>query len=176
VKSSLSRELNANSMHIAGDRKFYVLSFFPMTAKNKDSGSPSNLENYQHPDKFGDWLGYKVVHVDPKTHSAEVQLQIREDHLSPANRVHGGVVSSFFDFAFGVAVFSSLGPRDFCSTVELKVNYLRPIELGDLLVARTSMVHRGKRLCVLHGYAYRNEETQPVAMATATFNVVAHKA
>src|SRR3954447_3504907 len=102
-----------------------------MTEKDSESGSQLNLENYRHPDKFGTWLGYKVIRIDPKSHSSEVQLQIREDHLSPANRVHGGVVSAFFDFACGAAVFSSLGPRDFCSTVELKVNYLRPIELGD---------------------------------------------
>jgi acyl-CoA thioesterase len=85
------------------------------------------------------------------------------------------VVSSFFDFACGAAVFSSLGPRDYCSTVELKINYLRPIELGDRLTAKTEVVFRGKRLCVLHGYAYRNDEPEPVAMATATFNVVADK-
>jgi uncharacterized protein (TIGR00369 family) len=143
-----------------------------MTKSKDPNPSELGLENYRYPDKFGSWLGYQVVQIDRKVHSAEVSLQIREDHLSPAKRVHGGVVSAFFDFSFGAAVFSTLGPRDFCSTVELKVNYLMPIELGDRLTAKTQVIYRGKRLCVLHGYIYRNEEAQPVAMATATFNVV----
>ncbi len=131
-----------------------------------------NLENYSYPDRFGDWLGYKILVLDRVNFKAEVELKIREDHLSPARRVHGGVVSAFFDMACGAAVFATMEPKDFCSTVELKINYLRPIELGDLLLAKSEVVFRGKRLCVLHGYAFRNGEKNPVAMATATYNVV----
>jgi acyl-CoA thioesterase len=130
------------------------------------------LENYSHPDKFGEWLGYEVIHIDKKAHVAEVALKIREDHLSPAGRVHGGVISAFFDYACGAAVFSTLEPQDFCSTVELKVNYFRPIDMGDSLKAVTRVVFRGKKLCVLHGFIYRNDEKEPVAMATATFNII----
>jgi uncharacterized protein (TIGR00369 family) len=134
-----------------------------------------DLEHFRYPDKFGEWLGYQLIRLDRESQTAEVELRIREDHLSPARRVHGGVVSSFFDYACGAAVFSTLGPKDFCSTVEIKVNYLRPIEFGDLLNAKVKVVFRGKRLCVLQGYAYRNGESEPVAMATATFNIRASK-
>ena len=133
----------------------------------------SGLKNYQHPDQFGEWLGYKIVKIDRKKFEAKVSLKLRDDHLSPAGRVHGGVVSAFFDFASGAAVFSTLGTHDFCSTVELKVNYFRPLNSGDKLVAMAKVVFRGKRLCVVHSYLYRVREKEPMAMATATFNVVA---
>jgi len=141
-----------------------------------DSGKPFGLENYAHPDKFGQWLGYRTVKVVPGSGEAEVALTIREDHLSPAGRVHGGVISAFFDFACGAAVFATMQPRDFCSTVELKVNYFRPLDRGDELVAKTKVMFRGKRLAVIQGFLYRNGATDPVAMATATFNVVSGKA
>ena len=132
------------------------------------------LRNYSHPDRFGDWLGYEVVQVDRQAQRAEVALQIREDHLSSARKVHGGVISAFFDFACGAAVFSTMSPDDFCSTVELKVNYFHPIHQTDRLIARTEVVFRGKKLCVIHGRLYRNDDFQQVvAMATATFNIVA---
>ncbi len=131
------------------------------------------LENFRHPDRFGEWLGYRVTRLDRERHVAETVLRIREDHLSPAGRVHGGVVSAFFDYSCGCAVFSTLGPKDFCSTVELKVNYLRPLDLGDELKALTRVIYRGKRLCVLQGFLYKNDGKRPVAMATATFNIVA---
>jgi uncharacterized protein (TIGR00369 family) len=130
------------------------------------------LEHYMNPDKFGEMVGYRVDKLDRKKFRAELVLKIREDHLSPAMRVHGGVISAFFDFGFGAAVFTTLGPKDFCSTVELKVNYLRPLHLGDFLRCKTEVVFRGKRLCVLQGFLYRNKEKEPVSMATATFNIV----
>lgn len=147
-----------------------------MARKTKKPASHFELpENYRHPDQFGKWLGYKVVKADRKKHAAHVKLEIREDHLSPAGRVHGGVISAFFDFACGAAVFTALGPADFCSTVELKVNYFRPIDLGDELTAKSQVVFLGKRLCVLHAYLYKRGLKEPVAMCTATFNIVRTK-
>src|SRR4051812_34513667 len=113
----------------------------PSTKPPKDHG----LVSYKHPDRFGDWLGYEVVAVDMDAHVAEVRLKVREDHLSPAGRMHGGVMSAFLDFACGAAVFSTMEPKDLTSTIELKVNYLRAIELGDEITARTEVIFRGKR-------------------------------
>jgi uncharacterized protein (TIGR00369 family) len=145
-----------------------------MTRKNKRTYDPAvlKLDNYTHPDKFGEMVGYRMDKLDRKRFRAEAVLEIREDHLSPAARVHGGVISAFFDFTFGAAAFTTLAAKDFCSTVELKVNYLKPLNLGDFLRCKTQVVYRGKRLCVLQGFLYRNKETQPVSMATATFNIV----
>jgi uncharacterized protein (TIGR00369 family) len=143
-----------------------------ITKSKTRKASSLGLDNYRYPDRFGKILGYKIQTFDRRRHRAEVSLKIRKDHLSPAGRVHGGVVSAFFDYCCGAAVFSTLGKSDFCSTVELKVNYFRPLDPGDRLVARAQVMFRGKRLCVVHALAYRNRESQPVAMATATFNVV----
>lgn len=132
------------------------------------------LRNYTHPDKFGQWLGYEAT-FDREKRTAVAKLTVREDHLSPAGRVHGGVVSALFDFACGAAIFATLEPDDFTSTVELKVNYLRPIEMGDLLTARTEVVFRGKRLGVVTGKLFKDGTDEPVAIATATFNIVSGK-
>ncbi|QQR79559.1 MAG: PaaI family thioesterase [Deltaproteobacteria bacterium] len=134
-----------------------------------------HLKNYRFPDKFGEWLGYKATHFDRKTGTAKLELTLREDHLSPAGRVHGGVISSFFDFACGAAVFSTMKPEDFCSTVELKVNYFLPLDKGDTLKCDSKVMFRGRKLCVVHAILYRNKEKKPVAMATATFNIVSKK-
>lgn len=133
----------------------------------------TKLKNYSLPDKYGAWLGYRPLKLDRKKHEAVLALDLRDDHLSPAGRIHGGVVSGFFDFACGAAVFSTMGPNDFCSTVELKVNYFYPLNSGDKLLCRSKSVFRGKRLCVVHALLYRNREKNPVAMATATFNIIA---
>lgn len=125
---------------------------------------------FKHPDKFGEWLGYSILSFDKDTRSAESKLDIRKDHLSPAGRVHGGVISGFFDFACAAAVFTTLTKKEICSTIELKVNYLLPMDLGDELNAKTQVVFRGNKLCVVHGFIYN--KGKKAAMATATFNIV----
>lgn len=134
-----------------------------------------SLKNYSLPDKYGTWLGYRVLDFDSKKGIAKLELKLRDDHLSPAGRIHGGVISGFFDFACGAAVFLTMDPDDFCSTVELKVNYFSPLDAGDNLNCRSQVIFRGKRLCVVHALLYRNKEKKPVAMATATFNIVSRR-
>lgn len=104
---------------------------------------------------------------------ARAVLTLREDHLSPAGRIHGGVISSFFDYTCGAAVFSTMQHNDFCSTVELKVNYFRPLFVGDYLNCTSQVIFRGNRLAVVHATLERKKEK--VAMATATFYVVSNK-
>ena len=133
------------------------------------------MEHFQHPDKFGEWMGYRIEEFDTKNKKATTGLTIREDHLSPAGKVHGGVISGFFDYACGAAVFTTMGKGDFCSTVELKVNYLRPINLGDEIKGKTTIVFEGKKICVVHGFICVNDSEEPSAMVTGTFNLVRAK-
>jgi acyl-CoA thioesterase len=153
---------------------FVAKKIVAVTNRTKHS-HPVNLKNYALPDKYGEWLGYKVLAIDPAGKEAETELLLREDHLSPAGRVHGGVISGFFDIACGAAVFATMDEEDFCSTVELKVNYFKPLNVGDRLLCRSRAVFRGKKLCVAHALLYRDGEVDPVAMATATFNIVSKK-
>lgn len=145
--------------------------------KNKNRTNPTRSithTNYRETDRYGQWLGYKITKIDRKNKSATLELKLRDEHLSLAGRIHGGVISGFFDFACGAAVFATLGQNDFCSTVELKVNYFKPLNSGDHLECRSKVMFRGKRLCVIHALLTRKGSRQLVAMATATFNVVTH--
>lgn len=132
-------------------------------------------KNYQWPDKFGALLGYRLLKMDRKKQAAKTTLTLREDHLSPGGRIHGGVISAFFDFACGAAVFATMQQEDFCSTVELKVNYFRPLFIGDHLTCSSQVVFRGNRLAVVQALMTRKREKGPVAMATATFYIVSGK-
>lgn len=133
---------------------------------------PHGLVNYQHKDQYGKLLGYRITKFNRKTWEAFAEIALDERHLSPAGRVHGGVISGFVDVVCGAAVFSTLGPKDFCSTVELKVNYFRPLDAGDYLKAHARVKFRGNRVCVVLAEVFRGSEKDAVAMATATFNVV----
>lgn len=130
------------------------------------------FQNYQHPDRFGQLLGYEIAGFDRASRTAKVALTFRGEHLSLAGRVHGGVVSSLLDFACGLAACTTIGPADMLATVELKVNFFHPLLEGERAEADARVEFRGKKLCVLSARLHRQGSAEPVAMATATFNII----
>jgi uncharacterized protein (TIGR00369 family) len=65
-------------------------------------------------------------------------------HYNPIGAVHGGLPCTLFNSAMGCAVHTMLPARVGYTTVELKVNFLRPITLrtGRLLCEGTT-IHVG---------------------------------
>ena len=66
-----------------------------------------------------------------------------ERHSNPMGTIHGGILCDLADAAMGVALFSTLEPGESFTTLELKINYLRPFWTGRL-VARGRVVSRGR--------------------------------
>lgn len=130
------------------------------------------FSNFPHPDNFGRILGYEVKTFDREQREAKVRLPTRDDHVSPSGKIHGGVISALLDYSCGVATCTTLGDDELCSTVEIKVNYFRPVNLGDELEATARVVFRGKKLCGLTALLHRSGDPEPVAMASATFNII----
>jgi uncharacterized protein (TIGR00369 family) len=133
------------------------------------------LDAYGHPDHFGMLLGYEITAFDLEAREARVALTMAEKHLSPSGKVHGGVLSALLDYSCGVAVCTTLEPTDRVSTVELKVNYFRPVNRGERAEVTARVVFRGKKLCALTAFLHVDGTTDPAAMASATFNVVESK-
>lgn len=94
---------------------------------------------------FNRTLGLRVA----RTHSDGVTLEIpmREDLKNLAGVMHGGVSATIADAAVGIAINHHFhGQRPF-TTVELKINYFRPIGEGKV-IARSKLLRVGKTLVV----------------------------
>jgi uncharacterized protein (TIGR00369 family) len=76
-------------------------------------------------------------------------LPVRPEFVGDFRRpaLHGGVISSLIDTAGGVAAWSALGPTESVSTVDLRVDYLEPAEVGGPLRAEAELVRKGNRVC-----------------------------
>ena len=72
------------------------------------------------------------------------------DHLNPAGTVHGGWAATVMDSALGCAVHTTIKAGDRYTTVEMKVNYLRPIFPGKtgLLTCEGRVINRGRTLAL----------------------------
>ena len=70
-----------------------------------------------------------------------------EYHYNPIGVVHGGFAATLFDSALGCAVHTTLKPGFAYTTVELKVNYVRPLLMSTGPVeAEGKIIHVGARL------------------------------
>ena len=94
---------------------------------------------------FNELVGLKLAraHRDGIT----LECQIRPELMNSAGAVHGGVTATIADAAVGCALQHHFGGTRRFTTVELKVNYFRPVT-GGRLRARSRLVRVGSRICV----------------------------
>ncbi|HYM12190.1 MAG TPA: PaaI family thioesterase [Bryobacterales bacterium] len=94
---------------------------------------------------FNHSLGIRVVrrHRDGLT----IECRVRDDLRNGAGVLHGGVTATLADVAVGIALNDRFEGRRKITTVELKVNYLLPIEAGRV-AARARLIRVGSTVAV----------------------------
>jgi acyl-CoA thioesterase len=105
------------------------------------------------------------------------QTRIRVDArlLHPQQLVHGGVIFTLGDTAMAMALMSVLPVNTPVSTIEAKINYLRPARTGEL-VAEATIIHQGNSTAVLEATIYNIDSSNgtehlPIAKMLGTFNI-----
>jgi uncharacterized protein (TIGR00369 family) len=88
-------------------------------------------------------IGFKITRVSAGEATGELRAGRR--HAGPGGTVHGGILCDLADATMGIAFASTLRGSRSATTVELKMNFLRPVWTGRL-VALARVVHRGRRL------------------------------
>jgi uncharacterized protein (TIGR00369 family) len=74
---------------------------------------------------------------------AVMTLQAGPQHANPMGTLHGGVLCDIGDAAMGYAFASTLREGETFTTVDLRVNFLRPV-WNAVLRAEANVVHRGR--------------------------------
>jgi uncharacterized protein (TIGR00369 family) len=70
-----------------------------------------------------------------------------EFHYNPIGAVHGGFAATLLDSALGCAVHTTLKPGFAYTTIELKVNYVRPMRMTTGVVScEGQVIHVGSRI------------------------------
>ena len=98
------------------------------------------------------------VEIDEIGGGESVMSMVAEErHSNPMGTIHGGILCDLADAAMGVAFFSTLEPSESFTTLELKINYLRPFWTGKL-IARGRVVHRGKTVGMVECDVFDDQE------------------
>src|ERR1700752_893932 len=76
---------------------------------------------------------------------ATVMLAAGPQHANPMGTLHGGILCDISDAAMGMAFASTLAPEETFTTVELKINFFRPVWAARLR-AEGKVVRRGSTI------------------------------
>jgi uncharacterized protein (TIGR00369 family) len=109
-------------------------------------------------------IGFEVQEIADGR--AVVTLAAGRKHANPMGTLHGGILCDIADAAMGMAFASTLAPGESFTTIELKINFFRPV-LEAQLRAEGKVVRRGSTI----GYVeceIADETGRLVAKASST--------
>ena len=114
-----------------------------------------------HP--FAELIGLNFTEI--REGFAGCSLEVDDKLFNPHRVLHGGVIYSMADTGMGAALYSLLEKDELCATIELKINYFKPVKSG-LLNCTTQVIHKGKKIAVLESEVKNDKEIVAVAMGT----------
>lgn len=95
-------------------------------------------------------LGFHLIDVENGRAVFEGFPEYR--HYNPIGTVHAGFAATLLDSALGCAIFSTLNKGDTWTTLELKLNLVRPLtkDIGPVR-AEGRILHRGRTVATSEG-------------------------
>lgn len=90
-------------------------------------------------DLFSQWLGIEVIEVAEGY--SKIKMTVRNEMINGLGIVHGGIAFSLADSAFAFACNN----RNVLSVaLDTSINFLKPVQVGDILIAEAKELHNGK--------------------------------
>src|SRR5262245_649123 len=88
-------------------------------------------------------IGFRVAAIYPG--EVVIEFEAGEEHANPMGTLHGGILCDIADAAMGMAFGATLGEDESFTTLEIKINFLKPIWKAKLR-ATGKVVKRGRTI------------------------------
>ena len=99
---------------------------------------------------------------------SRLSLVVAPAHLNPHRVVHGAVLFALADTGMGAALYPSLAEGELCATIEIKMNYFKPVSAGTIRCV-TRVVNRGRSVANLESQLHVGETL--VAQANGNYAI-----
>jgi uncharacterized protein (TIGR00369 family) len=116
-------------------------------------------------------IGFDIVRFEPG--KAVFAMETGPQHANPMGTLHGGILCDLADAAMGVAYATDLQEGESFTTLELKINFLKPV-WNARLRAEARVVKRGKTVGLVE-CDVTDESGSLVARASSTCLTLAGK-
>jgi uncharacterized protein (TIGR00369 family) len=122
------------------------------------------LQGKAPPPPIAELVGFELVSIERG--QAVIEILVSERHANPMGTLHGGVLCDVADAAMGMALASTLGDDETFTTLEMKINFLKPVWKAKLR-AVGKIVKEGRTISLTE-CSLTDESQQLVAFATST--------
>lgn len=83
--------------------------------------------------------------------------------------IAGGALTTLLDTACGYAVVRAVGLEQISTTMDLRIDYMRPAKPGQPVFAHANVYRLTDNVVFTRGKAYQDNRDEPVAHCVATF-------
>lgn len=129
-----------------------------------ETGKRTTAAGRPWPPPIAQLLGFEMPVFEPG--HAIIELTAGPQHANAIGTLHGGVLCDIADAAMGMAYAANLAPGESFTTVELKINFLKPVWNGRLR-AEAQVKKQGRTLGLIT-CDVTDEQGGLVAHATST--------
>ncbi|MBE9542910.1 MAG: PaaI family thioesterase [Proteobacteria bacterium] len=116
---------------------------------------------------FWSLLGMEIIEI--KKGWAKIRLPFTEKLANGLGVAHGGAIFSPADSAVGMALVGMIDKDENISTLEMKINYLKPFVEGEI-IAEAKIVHKGT-MTAIGDVEVRDEKDNLIAKGLATYAI-----
>jgi len=102
-----------------------------------------------HP--FADLIGLSTG--EQRAGQSRCSLTVEDKHLNPHRVVHGAVIYALADTGMGMALYPTLSEGEICATIEIKINYFKPVTTGPLHCT-SEVLNRGRTVANIESRVY----------------------
>lgn len=120
--------------------------------------------------------GFLGIEVDSLVEGrAVLSLPFRPEFIGDSTRnppaLHGGLIATLLDTCGGAAVWTTVNPTDKVSTIDMRVDYLRPGR-SERLLAEALVIRTGNRVGVTTMRAFHpSAPAESIAEARGVYNI-----
>lgn len=121
-----------------------------------------------NPRAFGCNLPCELVSCDPARREVVFKFRTGPEMGNPWGVTHGGMLAVMLDWSMGVTSRTVLDYNQ-TPTVDMQIQYLRPVPLHTDLYIRAKINKTGKRMAFLTATAWGEDENKPLTMASGVY-------
>ena len=120
---------------------------------------------------FTKWINGSIVEAE-RGHIT-LKVLVRPEMANPTQILHGGMQSAILDDTIGITC-STLGQEGFHLSIDMNVDYLGKVKVGEELLSEARIIREGKK--IVNAYAeLRTLEGKKIAQCTSNLLVTQHK-
>ena len=117
---------------------------------------------------FDETMKAHFYECDFEEKSLTIEFETQKWQINERGGIHGGAIAGMFDTAFGIMANFIAGEKE-AATVDMTVNFLRPLELGETCRIKVITVKAGRSIIRLRAEAFCVETGKQTAAGSGSW-------